>query len=200
MPNPPKDENSPAAPAASVQQEPLSAAHPDQSWEYKASFRIAQVLNKSTAHYDVLNIMNIFHDFRVKEELKTYPAVPRTQGRQGKIFKGWIAFGCGKHPRNSQGGTRYDIDCLDCQEQPKAAWFEGEQPIPPLAQARTQTAPRPNLELISAAICKEVYGPYMATVDAEHREIAVNGIVKILEPFFTALPEAQPTPTKKENA
>jgi hypothetical protein len=54
--------------------------------------------------------------------------------------------------------------------------------------AQPQPAPRPNLELISAAICKEVYGPYMATVDAGHREIAVKSIVKILEPFFTAIP------------
>jgi NTP pyrophosphatase (non-canonical NTP hydrolase) len=40
-------------------------------------------------------------------------------------FKGYIVFGCGKHPRNAQGANGYDIDCLDCQRQPAAAWFDG---------------------------------------------------------------------------
>src|SRR5215471_1740414 len=40
-------------------------------------------------------------------------------------FKGWVAFGCGKHPFNAMGATAYNIDCIDCQRQPKLAWFAG---------------------------------------------------------------------------
>lgn len=52
------------------------------------------------------------------------------QDARGK-FKGYIIFGCGRHPRNATGGTGYSVDCLDCLRQPGAAWFEGEIPVPP---------------------------------------------------------------------
>lgn len=55
---------------------------------------------------------------------------PQGEGPQRK-FKGWVTFGCGKHLRNVNGGTAYDVDCLDCQKQPTVAWFEGETPAAP---------------------------------------------------------------------
>lgn len=55
-------------------------------------------------------------------------------------FKGWVAFGCGKHPFNAMGATAYNIDCIDCQRQPKLAWFAGSLLSPAEATPKAQEA------------------------------------------------------------
>jgi hypothetical protein len=41
-------------------------------------------------------------------------------------------------------------------------------------------APIPQVEELALTICKEVYGPYMATVNVEHRTLAIEGIARVL--------------------
>lgn len=170
--------------AASVQQEPLSAKSIANGIDWILHDKACSMRRKVRPDCDC-NLLEI-----VKRTLQSQPAAPRTQGREQTFEQFWAS------TNNSNYFSERTITPERLKQIAKESWNVS------LAQARTQPAPKSddlrNVVVDILSNCANKYchpGGYSRPQQTVINE-QIDNAVKILQKFFTALPEA-PSPVRE---